>query len=567
MTVEDKSIFENGKENSETKLSKKALKKLQKDEIKTKRKQDMASQNGQNKDENSNCLNENEEEKDIAMGNYGQSDPTLLCLYGKEIIPLSNVNEGMDGQMVWIRARWQNSRSKGKQCFAILRQQEHTIQCVIAVNEVNISKRMVKYLSNLPKESIVDVWGKISSLPVDIPRIESCTFNSLELHAVKVYTLSLTRVNQLPLLVEDASRTLAPILEPDSTSESEEENALKEDDKDKPKAPVVNQDTRLDNRVIDLRTPANQAIFRIQAGIVSLFRSFLESRDFIEIHTPKIISAASEGGANVFTVQYFKEKAYLAQSPQLYKQMALCGDFDRVYTIGSVFRAEDSNTHRHLTEFIGLDLEMTIKCHYREIVELIGQMFVYIFKNLHNKYQKEINIVSQQYPCQPFVFLEPSLHLDYTEALEILRDHGVAIGDEDDFSTPQEKLLGKLIKNIYSTDFFMLDKFPLAVRPFYTMPDQTSSNKYSNSYDMYMRGEEVISGAQRIHDIELLIERAKFHNIDLVKIQSYIDAFKYGIGPHGGGGIGLERVTMLFLGLDNIRKTSMFPRDPKRLTP
>lgn len=147
----------------------------------------------------------------------------------------------------------------------------------------------------------------------------------------------------------------------------------------------VNQDTRLDNRVLDLRTPANQAIFRLEAGVCKLFRDILTQKGFVEIHTPKIISAASEGGANVFTVSYFKDSAYLAQSPQLYKQMAIAADFDKVFTVGAVFRAEDSNTHRHLTEFVGLDLEMAFKYHYHEVLNAIGNTFTEIFKGLRDK--------------------------------------------------------------------------------------------------------------------------------------------------------------------------------------
>jgi len=297
-----------------------------------------------------------------------------------------------------------------------------------------------------------------------------------------------------------------------------------------------------------------------------LFRSVLTDRKFVEINTPKIISAASEGGANVFEVTYFKSSAYLAQSPQLYKQMAIAADFDRVFTIGSVFRAEDSNTHRHMTEFIGLDLEMAFKFHYHEVVETIGAVMIEIFKGLQTKFQHEIETVGKQYPAEPFQFVEPALILKYVDGIKMLRDHGVTIGDEDDLSTPDEKLLGRLVKEKYHTDFYVLDKYPLAVRPFYTMPD-ADNVKYSNSYDMFMRGEEILSGAQRVHDPVLLSERALHHKIDLSKIQSYIDSFKYGCSPHAGGGIGLERVTMLFLGLGNIRLASLFPRDPKRITP
>lgn len=329
----------------------------------------------------------------------------------------------------------------------------------------------------------------------------------------------------------------------------------------------ANQETKLDNRVIDLRTPTNQALYRIEGGVCALFRETLESRGFVEIHTPKIISAASEGGSNVFQVKYFETSAYLAQSPQFYKQMAIASDFERVFTIGSVFRAENSNTHRHLTEFIGLDLEMALHSHYHEALAEIGNLFVSIFRGLQTRFADEIEVVRKQFPAEPFQFLDPSLVLEYRQGMEMLHDAGyMGVEFGDDLTTEAEKFLGKLVKQKYGTDFYILDKYPLSVRPFYTMPDSTQP-KLSNSYDMFMRGEEIVSGAQRVHDPAMLTERANAHNIDLTKIASYIDAFKYGCPPHAGCGIGLERVTMLFLGLDNIRKTSMFPRDPRRVTP
>ncbi|CAJ0566737.1 unnamed protein product, partial [Mesorhabditis spiculigera] len=233
---------------------------------------------------------------------------------------------------------------------------------------------------------------------------------------------------------------------------------------------------------------------------------------------------------------YFKGQAYLAQSPQLYKQMAIAGDFEKVFTVGAVFRAEDSNTHRHMTEFVGLDLEMAFKFHYHEVMRTIGDVLINVFKGLQREYAHEIAAVGQQYPAEPFEFCEPALVLKYADAVAILRENGEEIGDEEDLSTPLEKKLGRLVKDKYKTDFYILDKFPLAVRPFYTMPDPHDA-RYSNSYDMFMRGEEILSGAQRIHDPTFLTERAKHHNIELDKIQAYIDAFRYGCPPHAGGGI------------------------------
>uniref|UniRef100_A0AAY4EC74 Aspartate--tRNA ligase, cytoplasmic n=1 Tax=Denticeps clupeoides TaxID=299321 RepID=A0AAY4EC74_9TELE len=411
-------------------------------------------------------------------------------------------------QLIWVRARIHTSRAKGKQCFVVLRQQQFNVQALVAVGD-RASKQMVKFAANITKESIVDVEAVVRTVE---QKIESCSQQDVELHIERIFVISQAEP-RLPLQLEDAVRP---------EGEGDEEARA-----------TVNQDTKLDNRVIDLRTTTSQAIFRLQSGVCQLFRDTLIKKGFVEIQTPKIISAASEGGANVFTVSYFKTSAYLAQSPQLYKQMCICADFDKVFCVGP---AEGWKAPH---------------CFYADT---------------QNSFQTEIQTVNKQYPSEPFKFLEPTLRLEYTEGVAMLRAAGVEMGDEEDLSTPNEKLLGRLVKEKYDTDFYVLDKYPLAVRPFYTMPDP-SNPKYSNSYDMFMRGEEILSGAQRVHDAQLLTERALHHSIDLEKIKAYIDSFRYGAPPHAGGGIGLERVTMLYLGLHNVRQTSMFPRDPKRLTP
>ncbi|XP_052805970.1 aspartate--tRNA ligase, cytoplasmic-like [Mya arenaria] len=514
--------------------SKKALKKQQKEAEKAAKK---AQYKKQDSKENEQSV---ADEKDISEGCYG----TLPLIQSQErierkIYPLQELTPTLADQKVWVRARLQTSRSKGKQCFFVLRQQKWTVQALVSVGE-RVSKQMIKFVAGVNKESIIDVEGYVRTVS---KKVESCTQQDVELHAEQVWIVS-SASPRLPLLVEDASR-------PEGTDDA---------------LATVSQETRLDNRVIDLRTTANQAIFRLEAGVCKLFRQFLDGKGFVEIHTPKIISGASEGGANVFEVTYFKGKAFLAQSPQLYKQMCISADFEKVYTVGGVFRAEDSNTHRHLTEFVGVDMEMCFNYHYHEVLDVLDQLFVAIFKGLRDRYCEEIETVNRQYPAEPFKFLEPSLRLEYKEGIAMLREAGIEMADDEDLSTPNEKLLGRLVKAKYDTDFYILDKFPLAVRPFYTMPDP-SDNKWSNSYDFFMRGEEIMSGAQRIHDAVFLAERAKVHGIDVKTIEGYIDAFKYGAPPHAGGGIGLERVTMLYLGLHNIRKTSLFPRDPKRLTP
>jgi aspartyl-tRNA synthetase len=269
----------------------------------------------------------------------------------------------------------------------------------------------------------------------------------------------------------------------------------------------------------------------------------------------------------VFNLKYFEQDACLAQSPQLYKQMtAACSDLERVFEIGPVFRAEKSNTHRHLCEFHGLDLEMAIGEHYYEVLDVFSDLFIYIFDELNKRCKPELEAVRAQYPFEDLKFTRPSLRITYAEGIKLLQDAGVAIESGDDFTTEQERTLGRLVREKFGTDFFMMDRYPMSIRPFYTMPCPDDPT-LSNSYDLFIRGEEIVSGAQRIHDVDMLISLDKSCGIPVHTIQGYIDSVRHGALPHGGGGIGLERVVMLFLGLDNIRKAALFPRDPRRLSP
>lgn len=381
--------------------------------------------------------------------------------------------------------------------------------------------------------------------------INSATVQDVELHLTQLHLIS-GLDTKLPFTVEDANR-------PDQAQQADEDVEYKR----------VLLDTRLNNRVVDLRTQTNQAVFKLQAGIGSLFREFLEGQGFIEIHSPKLQGTATESGASVFEVSYFKGKAFLAQSPQLAKQMAIAADFERVYEIGPVFRAENSNTHRHMTEFIGLDLEMAIEEHYHEVMELLDGLFLHMFRGLRQKYAKEIDTVRKQFPADEFKWHEGpegTLKFSFKEAVDLLVEDGVPREKLDDIDTENEKRLGRIVRAKYDTDYYIIDKFPMALRPFYTMPDPEDPT-VSNSYDFFMRGEEILSGAQRVHDATLLAEQMRQKGIEPESMKPYLQAFQLGCPPHGGGGIGLERVLMLFLELNNIRRASLFPRDPKRLEP
>ena len=444
-----------------------------------------------------------------------------------------------DTKQVRLRGRLHAVRGKGKSAFVVLRDGTSTVQVVFFVDAESkvVSKGMIKYVTSITKESIVDIEG-LAVRPKQA--VEGCTIKHVEIQGNGVNCIS--RARPLPFEIADACR--------------------REDDE----GAQVGQDTRLDNRFIDLRTPANNAIFKVQSAVGQLFRENLLSKDFIEIHSPKLMAGSSEGGSSVFALKYMGRDACLAQSPQLCKQMAICADFGKVFEIGPVFRAEKSFTHRHLCEFVGLDFEMTIREHYFEILDVIDDLFVHMFDGLA-KMTKELETVNSQYPFEPLEYLRPSLRLTFEEGVKMLHDAGFTDVDPlDDLSTETERTLGKLVKDKYKTDFYILHRYPLNARPFYTMPAPDNKD-YTNSYDVFIRGEEIISGAQRIHDPAFLAERAKACGLDVSTIQSYIDSFSYGAPPHGGCGVGLERVAMLYLGLNNIRKSSLFPRDPNRLTP
>ncbi|ODN74330.1 aspartate-tRNA(Asn) ligase [Cryptococcus amylolentus CBS 6039] len=499
---------------------------------------------------------EAKEAEDHAKQNYGK-----LPLHqsqsrdGQKRLKFQELNDDLVNQRVLFRARLHNSRSQSaKLAFVTLRQQTHTLQGLVAVSKDDdpnqVSRQMVKYATLIPSESLVLVEGIVAKADV-----KSCTVNNYEVKIHKIFTS--VEVGDLPFSIDDASRPESDFARMETEDVQFSRVALP---------------TRLDNRTLDLRTPTNQAIFRIQSAVGTFFRSYLTSQNFIEIHTPKLQGAATESGASVFKVQYFNGGAFLAQSPQLAKQMAIAGDLERVFEIGPVFRAEDSNTHRHMTEFMGLDLEMAIEEHYHEAVDVLDNMLKHIFKGLQTEFKHEIEVVKKQHPHEDFLFLEETLRLPFKEGMKLLKEAGATnsdgspIGEMDDMSTENEKLLGRIIREKYHTDYFILDKFPLAIRPFYTMPDPTDPT-LSNSYDFFMRGEEILSGAQRVHDADVLAERMKEVGIDPATMGSYLDAFRLGAPPHAGGGIGLERVVMLFLKLGNIRRASLFPRDPKRLAP
>lgn len=502
-----------------------------------------------------------EKEKAAKLAGIGQDNfGDAPLVQSKEVTSkvwtsIEDLKPVLAGSEVLVRGYVQTSRLVGKGAFVLLRSQLFSVQGVCFESK-DISKAMVKYIAGLPSESVVDIVGTVS---VPDQPIESATQKMVEISISKFHCVSKASA-AMPFLMEDACR-------PDCGKETDVGAYTGEEKASEDGLVRVGQEVRLDNRWLDLRTPANQSIFRIESMVGHLFRETLMSKGFTEIHTPKIIGGASEGGSDVFTLDYFGQEACLAMSPQLHKQMtAACSGFERVFETGPVFRAENSNTRRHLCEFTGFDLEMAINEHYDEVLHVFSDLFIAIFDGLNERCATQIERVREQHPFEDLKYLKPTLKITYAEGCKLLRDAGVDQDDYEDLSTVNEKKLGDIVKEKYGTDFFFMDKYPLSVRPFYTMPCPDNP-KLSNSFDFFIRGQEILSGAQRVHVPELIEERAKAWDIPLEDIKSYVDSFRNGALPHGGGGIGLERVVMLFLGLPNIRKSAWFPRDPKRIAP
>ncbi len=320
----------------------------------------------------------------------------------------------------------------------------------------------------------------------------------------------------------------------------------------------VNLDTILNNRVLSLRHDKEQSIFKIQSAIASEFRHFLDKHLFTEIHTPKLVKEGAEGGANVFELDYFGEKAYLAQSPQFYKQMMVIAGLERVYEIGPVFRAESHSTIRHLNEYTSMDLEMGFVEDISELINLETELLISIIESLKKTCMKELELLNIELPEVTNEILKMTLK----EAIEILnKEYGKHL--EGDLDPEGEILISEYVREKTGSEFVFLTDYPKYKRPMYTMPN----GEGTMSFDLLFRGLEITTGGLRIHNLETLKSSMKEKGLNPKDYESYLEAFKYGVPPHGGLAIGLERLTAKLLNIDNIRRTTLFPRDKQRLTP
>lgn len=469
----------------------------------------------------------------------------------EERVDLRDLSAKDIGKTITFRARIHNMRVlSSKLVFFIFRQQTITVQGLLHEDK-GVSAHFIYWGEHVDIESVVLVKGlvqepKAKQGEILATSIHDCEISILELHVEGKLSA------HIPFTVQEAELT---------KTEAEKEGEKRQ---------IIPDRVRLNNRILDLRTTASQSIFRIQSGMVRFFREHLDNLGFMEVHTPKLQGGATESGASVFKVDYFGRPAFLAQSPQLAKQMCISADFRKVYEIGPVFRAENSNTHRHMTEFTGLDLEMAIDEHYHEVLRTLDGTFKAIFKGIYENYRHEIEIVKRQFPHEDLVWLDETPRIPFAEGIKMLNDsgwrdeRGNPLPLDEDMGTRDEVQLGRLIKEKYKTDFYILDKFPASARPFYAMADPDDP-KITNSFDIFLRGQEILSGGQRIHDADMLLKSLENAKIDRSVMEEYIQGFEWGAPPHGGGGIGMERMLFLLLNLGDIRHASLFPRDPKSL--
>ncbi|KKT21145.1 MAG: Aspartyl-tRNA synthetase [Parcubacteria group bacterium GW2011_GWB1_43_8] len=414
----------------------------------------------------------------------------------------------------WVDVR----RDHGKLIFIDLRDMSGKVQMVALPNH----KEAHEVASKLRSEWVVEIIGKVNKRP------EKMVNKNEELGEVEV------EITEIKIL-------------------SEAEIPFEKD-------AVTNLDTHLDNLPLTLRTEKIKAVFKVQAEIIKSFREFLNQENFTEFQAPKLIGEDAEGGANSFDVTYFKHTAHLAQSPQLYKQI-MVGVFERVFAVGNVYRAEKHSTTRHLNEYTSLDMEMGFIQDHTDIMNMENRLLKFIMNALKENCGKEFELLKASIPEVPENI--PAMKL--REAQEIIKkETGEDCTKEPDLEPQHERWLCEYAKKQFGSDFIFITHFPMAKRPFYTHEDENDIG-YAKGFDLLFRGVEITTGAQRIHKYAELVEALKKKGLNPDKFSFYLQAFKSGMPPHGGFGMGLERLTAKLLGLENVKEATLFPRDLNRI--
>lgn len=424
------------------------------------------------------------------------------------------------GQQVKIAGFVQTIRDQGSIKFLILRDISGTIQVVITKS----SPEAMKVAETLSLESVVEIIG--------LAKEEKQAPGGIEVQAKEINVLSLSDP-ELPI----------PVVE-----KGQEE---------------TDQQIRLDWRWIDLRKPEKALIFKVWTAVEQAFREYWTKNGYIEIHSPKFMSTPSESGAELFEVKYFDRKAYLAQSPQFYKQMAMAAGFEKVFEVGPVFRANPSFTSRHDTEFTGYDVEISFIESHEDVMSEEEKMLRYVITKIKEKFGKEILALYGRDLVVPFI---PFPKVTMKEAKEILAKLNVPSEKDGDLTPEEERKLSEYIKEKEGHEFVFVTEYPVDVRPFYHMRLE-SDPKITKSFDLLWNGLEITTGAQREHRYNVLVAQAKEKGLPLKSIQFYLNFFKYGCPPHGGFGFGPTRMLMKLFNIGNVREVTYLYRGVKRLEP
>lgn len=434
----------------------------------------------------------------------------------KETIGIEGIESGENaGKTVKMEGSVHTIRDMGEVAFVILRKAKGLVQCVYEAGKTDFD------LSLLKEESSIRVTGVVSP--------EERAPHGYEIRLLGIEVLS-QPAEVLPIAISKWKLN-------------------------------TSLETKLALRSVTLRNPMERAKFRIQEGIVRGFRDFLHFQGFTEIHTPKLVARGAEGGSNVFKLDYFNKKAELGQSPQFYKQ-TMVGVFDRVFEVAPVFRAEKHNTTRHLNEYTSMDFEMGYIDSFEEIMEMETAILQYTLGLLCEEYAAELKMLKITLPNVSNI---PSVR--FAEAKELVAEkYNRKIRNPYDLEPEEELLIGRYFKEEYDSDFVFVTHYPTKKRPFYAM-DDPADPKFTLSFDLLFKGLEITTGGQRIHDYDTIINKMEARGMNPEDISSYLMIFKYGMPPHGGLGIGLERLTMRLLDEANVRETTLFPRDVTRLEP
>lgn len=423
--------------------------------------------------------------------------------------------EEQDGQEICIHGAIHKIRDMGEVAFIILRKREGLVQTVYEEGLTDIP------LKELAEEMTVEVTGMVLA--------EERAPHGFELRLRTVKILS-RPVETMPVAINKWKMN-------------------------------ASLETRLDLRPLTLRNVRERARFRIQEGMVRGFREYLRDQGFTEIHSPKIGARGAEGGANLFRLEYFHKHAVLAQSPQFYKQM-MVGVFERVFETAPVFRAEKHNTKRHLNEYTSLDFEMGYIDSFRDIMEMETGFLQYTMQLLERDYGKELQILDVTLPKVDQI---PQVRFDRAKELVAEKYHR-KIRNPYDLEPEEEALIGQYFKEELDADFVFVTHYPSKKRPFYAM-DDPEDETFTLSFDLLFQGLEVTTGGQRIHEYQMLVDKLADRGMTDEGMEQYMMVFRHGMPPHGGLGIGLERLTMKLLGEDNVREATLFPRDVNRLEP